>query len=240
LTNTSFLLAKFGQKEHLESLANGIVYLNPISKYRNDTTNYRGDNNEGAIPIDPSEIKIFDEAGKNLFDKIPRPTYAKQTRVGDDSMLMFCASMITMKVLHNLNESYVFTNDYKSSIREFGEYVLLFHSEELLALLRNSQKSANPPFGFDSGPIIYRDLNDFSKDGDYYSAYRATGSNLDPCFVKSDTYEMQNEWRLIVDGSYEPLPTNDDGSYTIKIDKMEWAFLYETETFLETFTWKND
>lgn len=219
-------------------LADGVVYLNPISRYRNDTTIFRGDKNEGLVPIDPSTIKIYDKSGKNIFDYVPYPKTVMESIVGDDSTLMFCASLITMDVLCYNNQGYVFTDDYKLAIKEFGEYVLLFNSEELLALLRKAQKCANPEFGFTSGPITYRDLNNFS--GDYLNSYRITGSVYDRYFIKSNLYKAQNEWRLILDGSYESLPTNDDGSYTIKIDKIKWAQLLETQTFLETFIWKDD
>lgn len=235
MINNNCLLAKFGKQEHLEMLANGVVYLNPVSKYRNDTTIFRGDRYEGLVPINPFSLKIFDKSGKDIFEDIPQPTTVMKSIVGDDSVLLFCASMITIDILHYKNRGYVFNDDYKLAVKEFGEYVLLFNSEELLEQLRKKQKCANPQFGFISGSIIYRDLNDFSQTSSYLNSYNTTGSVYDSYFVKSDLYKSQNEWRLIVDGSHEALPTNDDGSYTIKIDRMKWAHLFETETFLETF-----
>jgi hypothetical protein len=217
-------------------LSNGSIYFNPISKCRTDITIYRGDNREGQVPIDPSSLKVLNKSGQNIFDYIPKPTTVMKSIVGDDSILLFCASMITKDILFYNDPNYIFADDYKLAIKEFGDYVLLFNSEELLELLRKAQINANPEFGFTSGPIIYRDLTDFSKEGDYQKAYNTTGSVLDPYFVKSDIYKTQNEWRLIIDGSYEPLPTNNDGSYIIKIDKMKWANLFDTKTFLDTFS----
>ncbi|WP_368293693.1 hypothetical protein [Dehalobacter sp. TBBPA1] len=236
MTDNNYLLAKFGEREYLEMLSNGYIYFNPISKYRNDTTVFRGDNKEGLVPIDPSELKMFDKSGQDIFNFIPRPTTVMQSIVGDDSILTFCASIITENILYYNNQNYVFTEDYKSAIKEFGEYVLLFSCEELLTLLRNAQINAYPKFGFTSGPIIYRDLNDFTDAGSYRNAYNIKGSVYDPYFVKSSKYKNQNEWRLIVDGSNESLPTNDDGSYIIKIDNMKWANLCDTNTFLNTFS----
>lgn len=112
----------------------------------------------------------------------------------------------------------------------------MFYSGELLALLRKAQINANPKFGFVSGPIIYRDLNDFAATSNYQNAYKTTGSVLDPYFVKSNKCKEQNGWRLIIDGSYESLPTKDDGSYIIKIDKLKCANLFDTKTFLDTFS----
>lgn len=238
--DTSYLLAKFGKREHLEMLLEGNVYLNPISRYREDTTAFRGDRNEGKVPIDPLSVGLFDEFGNNIFDTIPRPTTVMKSMDGDDSILIFCASMITKNILYYNNEGYVFTDDYKSAIKEFGEYVLLFYSGELLKLLQEAQKHAEPEYGLIGGPIIYRDLNNFENDYGYLESYNITGSLYDPYFVKSNLYEYQNEWRLIVDGSYGSLPTNDNGAYTIKISKMEYAYLYETEVFLESFIYKDD
>ncbi|MNI80568.1 hypothetical protein D3C73_1371050 [compost metagenome] len=74
-------------------LSDGYVYFNPISRYRNDTSNYRGDKNEGKIPIDPMFIKMFDKNGKNIFEKLPRPDDVKLTHVNDDEILIFlCCS----------------------------------------------------------------------------------------------------------------------------------------------------
>ncbi|NLF42765.1 MAG: hypothetical protein GX587_08725, partial [Bacteroidales bacterium] len=163
---STMLLAKYGKLEHLESLAAGHVHFNPISKYRSDSTAYRGDRNEGVIPIDPTTMKIFDPDGNNILEKIPLPSSVRQSFVGDDSLLMFCASMITEKILQIDCNHYVFKDEYKNSISEFGDHVLLFHSAEFLNLMRKTQQNATPKFGFVSGKVMYRDLDDFSLDGD--------------------------------------------------------------------------
>lgn len=62
--STNFLIAKFGNKEHLEQLQNGNIFFNAIQAYRNDGTDYRGDSMEGKIPINPNKIKIFDRKVK--------------------------------------------------------------------------------------------------------------------------------------------------------------------------------
>ncbi|GIP35916.1 hypothetical protein J2TS4_51260 [Paenibacillus sp. J2TS4] len=214
-------------------LSEGYVYFNSISKYRNDTSNYRGDENEGKIPIDPICIQILDKNGQNIFEKIPRPDSVKLSHVDDDGILIFCTAMITEEILYNEGSHYVFNNEFKAAIKDFGEHVLLFNSGEFLSKLSKAQLYANPKFGYISGPIIYRDLNDYSNPN--INVYNLTKSVFDPLFVKSEQYKMQNEWRLIVDGSDNYLPTNADGSYIIKIEKLEWANIFDIETFLEIF-----
>lgn len=212
-------------------LSEGYVYFSPVSRYRNDTSHYRGDENEGIVPIDPISIEIFDDNGRNIFEIIPRPNSVKLTQFDDDHILMFCAAMITEEILNDEEKYYVFNEEFKDAIKNFGDYVLIFYAEEFLSKLNLAQLNASPEFGYTSGPIIYRNLNEFSNT----NVYSQTDSVYDPFFVKSEHYKMQNEWRIIVDGSDDYLPTNEDGSYIIKIEKLEWANIFDLETFLETF-----
>ena len=59
MKKSTILFAKFGRKEHLDMLSEGYVYFSPVSRYRTDTSNYRGDEVEGIIPINPMSIKMF-------------------------------------------------------------------------------------------------------------------------------------------------------------------------------------
>jgi len=49
----------------LELIKEGQLYFNPIQKYRDDGTDWRGDKNEGIILIDPCKTSI-----KNSEEKI--------------------------------------------------------------------------------------------------------------------------------------------------------------------------
>ena len=44
-------LLKFGKKEHLEQLKNGIVHFSPIELFQEDVTAFRGDKMEGSTSI---------------------------------------------------------------------------------------------------------------------------------------------------------------------------------------------
>ena len=99
---SNVFITKFGQKEHLEALQNGYVFFNPISKFRDDGTKYRGDKNEGIIPIDPSSIRIN---GHDFSDII---LSASQINEDDNGLLMFCASIINEKNLVMSNGDYIF------------------------------------------------------------------------------------------------------------------------------------
>lgn len=237
-----FLLAKFGEKKHLEALKDGSLHFSAVKIYRNDGTDYCGDSMEGAIPINPHTIKMYDADGNNLFDNIPYPTSVSEFIQEDDSLLMFCASVITMKVLIEQESGiYTLSNEFKEAVKNFGDYVLVFWSCDLSSQLHGTQKNYRPKFGFESGKMLYRDLSDYSSDGSYCTAYNTTGRFTDRYFVKDLKYANQNEWRIILDGTDESLPINDNGGYDIPIGKLTSSMVISRDTFFNTFQYtKND
>jgi len=125
------MLAKFGEHKHLKMLRDGILYFNPICKYRNDGTDYRGDKLEGHKPINPNTIKLIDQNGKDLFSDlcVPYPNSVTQSIQGDDDLFIFCAAKIDINNLCEINtDEYVFSNKFKKSIRQFGEFAVLCKS----------------------------------------------------------------------------------------------------------------
>ena len=49
------LFIKFGKKEHLEQLRNGIVHFSTLKTFQKDPTSFRGDKMEGRLYIDPKQ-----------------------------------------------------------------------------------------------------------------------------------------------------------------------------------------
>lgn len=240
-----FLLAKFGKKEHLELIKEGQLYFNPIQKYRDDGTDWRGDKNEGIIPIDPCKISIKNSEGKDFFTDlvIPHPTKVSESIQGDKNTFIFCSAMITQDILilrDGHNNEYILNETFKNVIRNFGKYVLIFNPYEILGRLRTVRSKYSPEFGHISGPIIYRDLEDFSERGDYSTAYNISNNSYDRYFVKDISYKNQNEWRLLIDGFHKHLEPNCGEGFSIFIGKLDWAYLFDTPTFLNTFQYVTD
>lgn len=240
MSGHTIILAKFGQKDYLQSIKEGKLYFNPIQKYRDDGTDFRGDKNEGEVPIDPVKISIKDQDGNDLFMdlKIPYPTKVSMTLQDDENTFIFCSAMITREVLTlkvGHNNLYVLKEDFKREIQQFGEYVLIFHSAEIIERLNKVREEYDLEFGFISGPITYRDINDFSDKGDYHVSYNTSNSAYDQYFVKDVSYINQNEWRILIDGSQNPLESNCGYGFTIAIGELDWAQLVETKIFLDTF-----
>ena len=225
----NFLIAKFGKREHLEQLLNGEIFFNNIQYYRDDGTDFRGDSMEGRVPIDPTKIQIFDKNGKDIFESVPYPTSVIESFFNDNDLLMFCAATITKELLEdNGNHTYYFKDEFKSAVREFGDYALLTNTSDLLDHIRAVTDESGQKIAYDSGRIIYRDLSDFSD----YSQYNTTGSPLDRYFVKSIDYKNQNEWRLIIDGEERKITPNCGKGFVLKTKPLERATIMKTEEFL--------
>ncbi len=237
METNNYYLAKFGKQEDLKSLAAGQLFFSSVSKYRNDGTAYRGDRNEGKIPIDPSTVSIFDKNGNDLFSAlgVPRPDTVMQGIVDDDNQFMFCAAIIDLTIMQkDHSNSYILSEKFKEAIKSFGDYVLFFNSLELINNLHVAQEMTSPKFGYMYGPIWYRDLGDFSDLDEYRKAYYANKSAYDRYFVKSIDYRVQNEWRIVIDGSNNFLKANHGDGYLIEIEKLKHANLFETKVFLNT------
>ena len=75
----------------MQQLSDGYMFFNIVQNYREDKSDYRGDSNEGKIPINPQKIELIMQNGENLFDIVPRPDTVMHSIVGDEKTLMFCA-----------------------------------------------------------------------------------------------------------------------------------------------------
>ncbi len=230
MADSCYALVKYGKKEHLEDLKNGRIFFNAIKKYRNDGTEYRGDSMEGRIPIDPSTIAIYDKDGKNIFDYLPRPDTVTQTLYNDENFLMFCASAITKEIMEEKEKNHWrLSEEYKKEMKQFGDYALIFESGEFLEKIIMEKKIHIPRFGYDAGIVKYHDLSDFSN----MSVYRTMGNITDRYFVKGSKYKLQNEWRMVIGGEYEPLELNCFDGYFINSTPFQYAALMRTDEFME-------
>lgn len=229
MNSKGFLIAKFGTEEHLKQLQRGEIFFNSINTYRNDGTDYRGDSMEGKVPINPKTIIIYDKDGNNIFDRIPPPESVVQSFVDDDNLMMFCVSTITHNIMHEVEEGICkFNEDFINAVKDFGDYVLLLHTSELLEHIHTTSDPSGQKIGYDSGMILYRDLSDF----EHTEEYRKTGSILDIYFVKSNSYSRQNEWRVIIDGEQHQLQPNCGTGFLLKTKPFDFAVLFKTDDFL--------
>lgn len=229
---SNFLIAKFGKEEHIRQLQQGKIFFNSIQKYRDDGTDYRGDSLEGRMPLNPNDIEIYSACGERMFDSIPRPDFVTQSVLGDENLMMFCASTITKNILTEVDENiWCFNDAYKQAMADFGDYVMLFWSFELLEKIKTAVDCNGQNIGYDSGMILYRDLTDFSDTHEY----RITGSLLDRYFVKSKHYKNQNEWRVLIDGEQQSLLPNYLDGFLIESTPFEFSVIMKTHELLNGY-----
>ncbi len=90
---------KFGQRKNLEALKNGEVFFSTLKTFINDSTDYRGDPDEGASYIDPSKVDIKVD-GKSLFHDlgVPFPSSVRMTHVDDEKVHIFSCCALRKEV----------------------------------------------------------------------------------------------------------------------------------------------
>ena len=233
MKNDYLYLVKFGVKEHLQQLSDGYMFFNIVQNYREDKSDYRGDSDEGKIPINPQKIELIMQNGENLFDIVPRPDTVMHSIVGDEKTLLFCASKLDGKVFHKMNDTNRknLCDEFKSEVRKFGDYVLLITANELI--YRMQKQVDYKCTGFLRDSVEYRDLKDFSKEKDFHQIYFPYKNCYDPFFIKDIKYRWQNEWRMILQDSEARIAKPCGTGAIVNIGKLDYAFLYETENFLD-------
>ena len=236
MKNDYLYLVKFGTKENLEQLADGYMFFNAVENYREDESDYRGDPNEGKIPINPQKIELIMENGENLFDIVPKPDTVMQSIVGDEKTLLFCASKLDEKVFcksDDVNKK-VLCEEFKHEVQKFGDYVLFITANELIYRMQKQVDQKHT--GFLRGSVEYRDLKDFSDEKDFHKIYFPYENSYDPFFVKDIKYVWQNEWRMILQDGEARISKPRGTGVIVNIGKLDYAFLYETDQFLEGIT----
>ena len=92
-------LLKFGKKEHLEQLKNGIVHFSPIELFQEDVTTFRGDKMEGKEYLNLS--KPFVVNGVDISAYIEKAVISS---IPDCPVRSFSASLLSHKNCHMVSE----------------------------------------------------------------------------------------------------------------------------------------
>lgn len=99
-------LLKFGKKEHLEQLKNGIVHFSPIELFQEDVTTFRGDKMEGKEYLNLS--KPFVVNGVDISAYIEKAVISS---IPDCPVRSFSASLLSHKNCHMVSEDTYALND---------------------------------------------------------------------------------------------------------------------------------
>jgi len=174
----SFYLIRFGKKEHLEKIQNGIIRFTNFKKYQIIEDNNIGDIYEGLSSIhytDKNTKIYFSHPNINNNSKIDYTESIKSMwNYPDLNIFISCFSYFTAKDIHDNN---IFDDSILS--KEDWNYVLLvLDTKSFVENIFNSIKIFNP----------------FIKKVKYYD-YSKNQENLD-IFTKSLKYEFQKEIRF--------------------------------------------
>ena len=212
---TLMLMLKVGQFEHLESFRNGNVHFNPLSFFRNDSTTFRGDELEGTYIIDTSKGYFINGIDISKFGVGFRAT---QTYADSDSVLIFCAA-----ILDSNNTQFIRPNsinlfdEFSASMREFGQYAVVFNGEKFLENIKIALKDVRCNSAW--GKVEYCDKSNHGKVREYISKSEEKLGDAKIYFLKDELYSIQNEWRYVIDyiAPNTSLALNENGSLDLKI-----------------------
>ena len=110
------LFIKFGKKEHLEQLRNGIVHFSTLKTFQKDPTSFRGDKMEGRLYIDPKQPMLVN--GLDISSFMKECVISYETNCPEFS---FSASILSRKNCHKCTDGlYTVNQEYLNEMRQFG------------------------------------------------------------------------------------------------------------------------
>ena len=180
-----FPLIKFKNKEIIESLRSGKIYLNSLKwfrEYENESGDVVvGDSYEGMLHINDGELIIEETGERHQLKNATIPTVLSNS-------YMFCMTYIDPK-----NDSFEFTNEQKEELRNFGDTALvILDSEEFISRIKKAAEEKDHKIYFNS--VHYYDEN-FDWADMFISLIQGT-HNI--AFWKRKTYCMQQEFRMVI------------------------------------------
>lgn len=187
------LLIKFGKKEHLEQLKNGIVHFSPIEQFQEDPTDFRGDKMEGKHYIDTSKPFLINGTDVSMYIKEAVVSYELNCPV-----CSFSASLLSYNNCHMVSEGeYAPNDDFIAEMRKFGDYFLIFNAFDFIDSLAKEFEITG--CGYEYHPVVYIDKHNHELVRGYFDTKSEDQKSTAHLFAKDTTnaYPLQNEWRMI-------------------------------------------
>lgn len=187
------LLIKFGKKEHLEQLKNGIVHFSPIELFQEDPTDFRGDKMEGKHYIDTSKPFLINGTDISMYIEDAVVSYELNCPV-----CSFSASLLSYNNCHMVSEGeYAPNDDFIAEMKKFGDYFLVFNAFDFIDSLAKEFEITG--CGYEYHPVVYIDKHNHELVRGYFDTKSEDQKSTAHLFVKDTTnsYPLQNEWRMI-------------------------------------------
>ena len=186
------MLIKFGKKEHLKQLKNGIVHFSPIELFQEDPTNFRGDKMEGREYMDPSKPFLINGTDISMYIDEAVVSYELNCPV-----YSFSASLLSYNNCHMVSEGeYAPNDDFIAEMRKFGDYFLVFNAFDFIDSLAKEFEITG--CGYEYHPMVYIDKHNHELVRGYFDTKSENQKSPAHLFVKDTTnsYPLQNEWRM--------------------------------------------
>lgn len=203
IKNTIILFIKFGQKEHLEDLQKGNLYMNNYKYFidleKQSNNKGRGDEYESFFVLNDVNVTVIgNENNQRVFKGTAKSV--KMTYEGDSLKPVFCLMCLTIGDLQDvvinrgtIKGNLIFSDEQKEKIeKEFGDYALLISPKHLINAIDER---------FTKEGIVYRgqivQYSDFNKNYiDRIESCMADSSNK--FFWKDKSLEYQKEYRIVI------------------------------------------
>ena len=188
------LLIKFGKREHLEQLKNGIVHFSKLEVFQMDPTAYRGDRMEGKDYLDPTKPLLIN--GLDISPYLKEATISHEFEV---PVLSFSASLLSQKNCHKISDDlYTLNDEFIAEMKQFGDHFLVFNAYEFIDAL--AKKCCSSKCGYEYHPMVYVDKHNYDQVREYYAGLNEERKHTGQLFIKDtiNGYPLQNEWRFVV------------------------------------------
>lgn len=221
-------LFKVGKREHLELLKDGIVHFTPLSYFRGDGTTFRGDLLEGTYVMDTS--RGFFINGVDI-SKLGEGFKATMTHADSDDVLVFCASMLEQKNFEKHSSNSIgFEEDFFNEMRKFGQHAIILDHLQFIENIKAALCDVQCNSAWRR--VVYCDKSDHIRMRECIKGLEDQHSDSIIYFIKDESYQLQNEWRFIIDyiNPSSVLKKNKDGSLDLKIRPVPASNVFDLNT----------
>ncbi|MTK08471.1 MAG: hypothetical protein F8N38_15475 [Hungatella sp.] len=217
----NFLLKVCEKEEYAKDLKAGKLYMKESGYFRKLEDNYRGDYNDGKIPIKSDLVKYnkLDNSSERFSEVFPGVKVVLQAGFqGDDKIPIFCSTLFNEKILQGVykkgeHKVYQFKSSYINEMRRFGKYMVVFRLDELISKLKDENAIG--------------DVVSYWKIEELYGLRNInTSHNYRQFFNKDIAYQNQNEYRILIPDS-KLIEKNKD-FHILSVGELVTARIFET------------
>lgn len=233
------LFLKFStNREYLEDLKNGRLFMNESGYFRNLEDHYRGDRHDGKCPV---SLKPFlGESLKIGLEDTPEEQFeipiscVKDFVVGfegDDKIPIYCCSVLSEENVEQVSSTcFRISDKFLNEMKQFGNYAALFYGNELVKNVLAFAKEKR--LHFIANRVSYTNIESaYTLD----SILHQPRDIYEPFFIKDVSYCRQNEWRLVLQPNVEPLIEEDKHFFIAQLAPLKFCHIVSIE-YLEQST----